>query len=348
MKLLNKIFSNYSNWRNNKFDSSPIYNWDKKDNIEDIYFRLKCDNFVISVGNLSLGGTGKTPLIETLIKEYLSVNASKCIIERGYKRKINKNLILSSENFEKLQFDEIGDEPLMLFEKTRVPISISENKFKAFQIAIEKLNPEIILIDDGFQHRWIERDLDILILDKNTINNPNFPPKGRLREPLSSIERADIIFVPQNYTAKLVETINSNQIILEFEMIEGNPYSGFNSKTIVKSEKFIAVSGIANPKRFHNSLQKIQIDFVEELTYNDHHNYSIKDIEKIILSAKKSISSVITTEKDFVKFKYFKEEFIKTKVDIFILPINFKIYDDNNLLNKLIQEKYQNKIKDKK
>lgn len=346
--IIDKILTKYSNWRNQKFDSSKIYDWQDLKNITDIYFRLKSDNVVISVGNLTFGGTGKTPFLETIVKEYLPEEATKCIIERGYNREIYSDLILTKDNYSELTIKEIGDEPLMLFEKTGVPISISENKFKAFHNAIKKLNPDFLLIDDGFQHRWIERDLDILILDKNTLENPHFPPKGRLREPLSEIKRADVILIPIDLKGKYNIKPTPNQRMVYFQIDTGEPYSGFDVSSFNNEKKFLAVSGIANPIRFFNSLNKNAIKNFEKLKFSDHHSYSKKDIEKIINSAKKHNASIITTEKDFVKLKQYRNVFELEKIDIFVLPIKFKIFDEENYLKNIIQEIYKNKIKGNK
>jgi len=342
--IIDKILTKYSNWRNQKFDSSKVYDWQDLKNITDIYFRLKSDNVVISIGNLTFGGTGKTPFLETLVKQFLPEEASKCIIERGYNREIYSDLILTKDNYSDLSIKEIGDEPLMLFEKTNIPISISENKFKAFHNALRKLNPDFLLIDDGYQHRWIERDINILILDKNTVENPHFPPKGRLREPLSEIKRADVILISIDLKGKYNIKTTPNQSIIYFEIDTGEPYSGFDISSFNNEKKFLAVSGIANPNRFFNSLNKIAIKNFEKLKFLDHHSYSQKDIKKIINFAKKDNAPIITTEKDFVKLKQFRNVFELEKIDIFVLPIKFKIFDEDNSLKNRIQEIYKNKI----
>lgn len=341
--MINKLMRKYSDWRNKKFDLSRIYFWDELNTIDEVYFRLKSDKFVISVGNLTFGGTGKTPFLETLIKNILTINSSICIVERGYNRIIKSDLIITPENITNFSIDMVGDEPLMIFEKTNMPVSISENKFKAFYNAIKQINPDFILIDDGFQHRWIERDIDILILDKSTITNPNFPPKGRLREPLSSIKRADVVLVPEEFADFEFENTTYKQLILNFSFVEGEIRNVFDTNSVSSLQKIDVITGIANPERFINSIIKKGLKPITKNLFPDHHQYKKSDIEKVIHKSKLSGNSLITTDKDLVKLRVFKELFQENKVNLYVLPIEFRINDSENKLFNLIYRKFKEK-----
>jgi tetraacyldisaccharide 4'-kinase len=218
-------------------------------------------------------------------------------------------------------------------------------KFKAFCNALERLNPEIILIDDGYQHRWIERDLNILIFDENTLRNPNFPPKGRLRESINSINRADIILIPLVLKLEHNMEISEPQNIIYYQIKLGEIYSPDSIMKFDYQSKFVPVSGIANPDRFINSLKSLDLNILREFKYSDHHNYTLKDVEKIIITAKKNSASVISTEKDFVKLVKFLDNFNDEKISIFVLPIEFEILDTENILRNKIIEIYKTKIK---
>jgi tetraacyldisaccharide 4'-kinase len=276
-----------------------------------------------------------------LVNEFLPKEATKCIIEKGYKRKIKNDIILTKENESGFSMDEIGDEAKMLFDKLQIPISISEIKYKGFCNALKSINPEILLLDDGFQHRWIERDLNILILDKSTLLNPHYPPKGRLREPLNASKRADVLLFPKDYLQEDEFEKLPNQIICRYEIQEGEIYSELNNEALSKDIKLCALSGIAHPERFHNSIRKKGIDDFCILKYPDHHNYSQKDITKIIGKIHGKNVSIITTEKDFVKLRYYQNIFENSKINIFVLPVKFKIFDEENKFKNKIIEKYK-------
>jgi len=331
--ICQNIYDYFIRKRNSSFDNAIISNWEELPNIKEKYFKLSYDKLTVCVGNLSFGGTGKTPLIAELINNYLPQDLSKCIIERGYKKYQKGDYFLNSENIDENSIEFAGDEALMLFEKTKIPVSISKKKYRAYFNAINKFEPECIIVDDGYQHRWILPDLNILILDEKTIKKPFYPPFGKLRESLQNSYRANI---PKGSKNEIV--ISENQICLEFEILPGKIYSSTNSDDISKSKKYIALAGIANPNRFIQTLHDNEIQLIKSLFFSDHQVYKIKDINKIINFTKVYTSGIITTEKDFVKLRKFSNEFVKNEISLFIQPIEFKIIDENNQLKNIIEE----------
>ena len=166
----------------------------------DLFKTVKLGSKVISVGNISTGGTGKTPLVEYLARRLINKNKFVVILTRGYKRIYDDIKVIElgyGDPDHKLGIDELGDESLMLLDNFRdlEPgkglLVVSDNKTTGAKLASSKFKPDLLIIDDGFQHRTLLRDLDIVMLDRNT--RGMLLPAGNLREPRSSLSRADII-----------------------------------------------------------------------------------------------------------------------------------------------------------
>lgn len=338
MKLLTKIWETIVRYRINKFRKAPTIKPSEFDSPPKRYFKVRSKSKVISVGNLSFGGTGKTPFIVTLVDDYLPKNLKIAIVARGYKRQKFKDIVISPENFDLYDIDTFGDEPAMLFHRLQIPIAVSNKKYKALIDLENNIAPDIVVIDDGYQHLWIERDLDLLILDKQTLDCIEKNKFCLLREPLSSISRADALIIPENHHTNLLNNISSPYKIFHFRVSPEKikKVLNYNPNT---NHKFIAISGIANPKRFLNTLYELNIDPLKTYIFPDHHNYSDKQILKIIEKARKWQASIITTEKDLVKLLKFKLLFDHFKVNLFCAIIKFEILEKNEfhdfLTNKL-------------
>lgn len=335
--LINKIWSYFIRKRIQKFSKSPLFAVDDFEKIKKKYFRLKSKSKVISVGNLSFGGTGKTPLIITLVNEFLPKNSKIGIIAKGYRRTEIKDLVLTQDNIGNYTINQIGDEPLMLFNRLRMPIAISDKKYRALVNLEKTINPDIIIIDDGYQHLWIERDLNILILDSRTLKKLNKRSLSLSREPLTSIDRADVLMLPiqQNFNVKNYFPKSTNIIHFHFELDKIHKEFSFDED----KNKFIAFAGIANPNRFFNTLYEHNIDPITKFSFKDHHNYSIDDIAKLLKIAKRKNADLITTEKDFVKIKDFKSLFEEHRINLHCLYIKIEIIE-KELLSKIIREKF--------
>lgn len=333
--LINKIWTFFVNRRLQIFAKSPIVTINNFDKINKKYFRLKSNCKVISIGNLSFGGTGKTPLIVTLVNDFLPKNKKIGIIAKGYKRAEIVDTILSKENFNNFSIDQIGDEPLLLFNHLKIPISISEKKYRALYNLENYFNPDIAIIDDGYQHLWIERDLNILILDNKILNAINKKKFILLREPIASINRADVIFIPQNqhFNYKNIVTY-SNIVHFHFQAEKIQPEFVFKEK----SKNYIAFAGIANPSRFFNTLYDLNIDPINKIALSDHHQYSHNDVFKLLKLATKKKADLITTEKDLVKLLNFRSLFEEFNVNLECLYIKIDVIE---------KEKFIEIIKDK-
>ncbi|MEI6089757.1 MAG: tetraacyldisaccharide 4'-kinase [bacterium] len=335
--ILSYIYSEVVKRRNKHFDKNP-----------DKLVRLNTP--VICVGNLNVGGTGKTPFVQMLTWLLLNNNVKPAIVGLGYKRKSKGTIIVCDGKKVLVDAQTAGDEMFLLAESLGVPVVVNEKKYKAAQIAEEMFKPDIIIVDDGFQHRKLYRDLDILLVDKDTILKPYLLPKGRLREPLSSVERADVIsYTTDTYPSKEFSAlIKHGSIEIAVDVFEGKPMDlihkrYFNPRQLGSIKKSVfAFSGIAKPKRFLSVLKHNRWNVVGYKHFGDHHSFSAMDIKSIVkLALEADCTTLITTEKDATKLAEFTDIFNENKMLCVVYPIRLRITNGfpyfksmiNNVLN---------------
>lgn len=306
---------------------------------------------VISVGNITVGGSGKTPAVIMISKILKDAGIKSGILSRGYGRNTKGFLLVSDGEKMLAEVDECGDEIYFASMECKVAAAVCEKRTEGAQKLNKLYALETIVLDDAFQHRWIHRDLDILIfdqrflLDTNTIDQ-NLLPLGVMREPFSSVKRADIIMVNRKFDEKyeLPENINKyfkgKNIFYGYYTTAGfydvKNHEFFNLNDFA-GQKSLVVSGIANPVSFLSILAKNKIDADNQLIFQDHKNYSLKEIQLI---RKKfydtNANSVITTQKDAVKLKYYAKEL--DDIDIYYLKIDLKI-ENSEKLTKIVLSK---------
>jgi tetraacyldisaccharide 4'-kinase len=281
---------------------------------QNIFNTQKVKQFTISIGNLTVGGTGKTPMTEYLVR-LLSPIHQTAILSRGYGRKTKEFLLA---NYSTTAHD-IGDEPKQYFEKfgDQVAVAVCEKRVNG-AIQLARLQPEIslILLDDAFQHRAIGQDLKLLLNDYNRPFYMDLPfPAGRLRETRNGAKRADAVIVTkcpadiqEEEKAQIVANIRRYTKIdvpIFFSFIRyADPINYLGEAATLKNVKLVA--GIANPQTFVTHLRS-QTNVVEEIIFPDHHNYTPDDLEGLIKYLKND-TFVVTTEKDMVKLKPLVEE----------------------------------------
>lgn len=289
---------------------------------------------VIAVGNLSVGGTGKTPQIEYLIR-LLSPNYKVATLSRGYKRK-SEGFILAdfSSNVEIL-----GDEPYQYYKKfPEIQVAVDADRKNGIeQLMNQKSRPEIILLDDAFQHRKVKAGFYILLTAYDDLFCDDFMlPTGSLRESKNGARRANLIIVtkcPPTISLLEQETIKKKigfDLPVFFSCIDYDEkiYNENNSLAVseIKSKEKVLLAGIANPKPFFDYLQT---DKDEVMTFSDHHNFSESDILNIKSQAIDKI--IVTTEKDFVRLdaKILRKQ-------LFYLPIKSKFLSNKESFDTII------------
>jgi len=313
---------------------------------------IKLDYPVISVGNLSVGGTGKTPFVQMLTKYFQSKFLSPIIIGRGYKKQKKGIVEVSDGNRLLSNAEEGGDEMILLAHNLKIPVIAGEKKWETALFACKKYHPDLVIIDDAFQHRKLHRDIDIVIIDKETLEKPNLLPSGRLREPIKSLKRADIVVLAgtTNLDSGTKQHIRDDAVIIRVTTIEANPYnyvSGHFYKYHELAEPLkgvVAFAGIAKPNRFFDMISYTGYEIMDRIEYTDHYNYTKDDVVKLIEIAKNNdVRFLATTEKDAVKFVKFKGMFVENKIELLVFPIILTIVEGQKeffiYLNKFMKMK---------
>ncbi len=338
--FLSKIFGIFVKKRNQ--------NYDKKDN----YVRVEVP--VISVGNLSVGGTGKTPFVQMLTKFFKTKNYSPGIVGRGYKRESKGKVNVGDYRGALVSAREGGDEMVLLAESLKVPVIAHDSKSEAAVLIHKEYNVDLVIVDDGFQHRKLFRDLDIVLIDKETNDNPKLMPEGRLREPLESIKRAHVVSVMGNFelNEKIKSNLRENCVIIRVKPIQANPYDLHDKQSIkIRETKennidVFAFAGIAKPERFFNMISELGFNIIKSHAYKDHYNYRKSDVEELINKCKKSNCKILaTTEKDAAKIIEYKNILSDNGIKCVVFPITLTITDGKAEFFKLIGRKINYRIK---
>lgn len=282
---------------------------------------------VISVGNISAGGTGKTPVTQMLVHLLRDAGRHPAIVMRGYKRRSRGLLVVHDGKGLLATVTEAGDEAYLHASTLGVPVVVSSDKVEAAAHAAGHLPCDVIIVDDGFQHRALHRDVDIVIVDRATVAG-RLLPAGRLREPLSSLGRADIVLLSAGVEASEIETyLRSTARMFALE----------RSFTCTASTDVpvVAVSGIAKPERFHTALRDHGYRIVEAITYEDHHRYSAFNVRSISQAAARHNAQVITTSKDHVKLAPLLTEY-GADVPISVLDVKMQVHSSSSFLSALL------------
>jgi len=271
----------------------------------------KASTLVISIGNLKVGGTGKTPMVEYLIKAFKKYKTA--VLSRGYKRK-TKGFVLAGNN--KNTANHIGDENCQLYNKFRdITIVCDENRVNGIKQLLKIDNEiQIVILDDGYQHRSLKRDMNILLTEFNDLfTNDSLLPRGKLREPIFEKRRANIIIVtkcPQDISEQTQKSIKE-KINLDFSQkiyfsyISKYHFLDMQTSKIVNLNKklnHLLVTGIESPRTLLSFLKEKKVSY-NHIKFNDHHNFSQSDINKIIQlgKSKKYAKELLFTEKDFYR-----------------------------------------------
>lgn len=299
----------------------------------------------ICIGNIAVGGTGKTPMAEFIIR-HLKNDYKIILLSRGYKR-MTKGFIVADSNS---TAEDIGDEPLQIYKKfPDIKVIVCEKRADALAIIEKEADSKtLVILDDAFQHRAVTTDQNIVLTDYSHIYYKDFfLPVGSLRDQRSSMQRATQIIVtkcPENLSEKERHTILKNinyhpNIPVHFSTMQyGKIYNAFTQNLYLpeKKDTIIALTGIARPQPFIQYLRQYSENIQTEI-FPDHHAFTEKDIQSLIdkyLALRKNSNTfIVTTEKDAVRLEKYKSIFQKSHVDFFILPLeNSILFQEENLL----------------
>lgn len=288
--------------------------------------KLPCK--VISIGNIAVGGTGKTPMTVYLAEMLNRHGFKPVVISRGYKGGAEKRGgIVSDGRTFFMSAEKTGDEPLMMARRLQtigVPVVVGRNRFRSGMLAIREFRPDVILLDDAYQHLKLRRDLDLVLLDgTHPFGNSHLLPRGILREPVSALERADIFVLTRTekddttavdrlrgiignqpvYTASHKPFIS--QWVAAGVRYRQKPFdraaAAFDLRSL-RDRRVFGFSGIAGNNGFKESLESLGCDLVGFTGFADHHWYSDDDVAALLRAAGQSGADVVcTTEKDFIR-----------------------------------------------
>lgn len=311
--------------------------------------RLPCT--VISVGNIVVGGTGKTPAVTAIAKLLENKGFQVAVLLRGYKRRSNEEITVVSNGENRLcTREESGDEADMLTRQlTNTPIVVGKQRYLTGKAALDRFKSDIVILDDGFQHRQLARDVDILTIDATQpYGTGALLPIGTLREPISDLKRSDIILLTHTDAvgkniADLKAELNRlapNTPILESKHQPTSLYwlNQADKRTKMPIEnltgkRLLAVCGIGNPNTFVATLGKYHPEAVELFAFPDHHVYTESDLQKIQYQIQQCEAEwIVTTQKDEQKLAS-----LSTELPIVVLAIELVITEGEAVLMDALQ-----------
>ncbi len=307
---------------------------------------------LICVGNLAVGGTGKSPMVEYLV-ELLQSKFRIATLSRGYKRK-TKGYALANEYTTAV---DIGDEPMQFHSKyPNLPVAVGEERIVAIpQLLHDKPGTEAIVLDDAFQHREVKAGFNILLTDyNNRFTEDFFLPTGDLRDQRSSYKRAQVIIVtkcPPDLSAEEKMAITNeitplpHQKIFFTTIVYGEPYHivSRQQRALLAQDEVLLVSGIANPKPLKQLLADSVASY-DQMNYRDHHLFTLEDLKEIISKFNESVKEnglIITTEKDAMRLLKFKQQL--EPLPFYVIPIRHSfLFDEGTAFDNSVTEYIQN------
>jgi tetraacyldisaccharide 4'-kinase len=272
----------------------------------------------VSVGNLSVGGSGKTPFVMLLGEQLKRRGLAFDVLSRGYGRRSQGVLEVNPAG----SAQEFGDEPLLIARKLEVPVIVGEDRYQAGVFAERKFGPQMHILDDGFQHRALGRDFDIVLVTAEDARD-RVIPAGRLREPLRSLVRADAVVLTSGATADAF-ALKGQKV---WRVRRGITVTGI-------PERPVAFCGIARPKSFLLQLEKAGIEVVAEAVYRDHHAYSEKDVAELLALRKNSeAGGFVTTEKDAINLG----GYLSALQPLAVVPVKMELLDAANAIDTMLR-----------
>ncbi|HVO61576.1 MAG TPA: tetraacyldisaccharide 4'-kinase [Terriglobales bacterium] len=273
---------------------------------------------VISIGNLSVGGTGKTPFLILLGELLKKRGICFDVLSRGYRRETSGVLEVDAAG----SAARFGDEPLLIARKLGVPVVLGEERHEAGVYAERKFGPQLHLLDDGFQHRSLYRDFDIVLVTADDARD-RILPAGRLREPLSALSRADAVVLTAEATADSFPVTGK----LVWRVHRGIAPAHVSSRPV-------AFCGIARPQSFLMQLRTAGIQPAAEATFQDHHRYTEKDMNDLLnLKDRSEADGFVTTEKDAINLG----EHLYRLVSLSVVPVRMDLLDANNAVDTMLR-----------
>ena len=274
---------------------------------------------VVSVGNLSAGGSGKTPFVMLLGELLKSRGVKFDVLSRGYGRKSRGVLLVDPAG----QPQEFGDEPLLIARRLQVPVIVGEDRYEAGRFAEDRFGARLHLLDDGFQHRALARDFDIVLVTPQDASD-RLLPAGRLREPLSALRRADVVVLASGAS----EESFAIQGKIVWRVKRGIVAEGIPARPVV-------FCGIARPQNFFLQLRAANVEPAAQAFYRDHHAYNEKDVRELLEVRQRSeAGGFVTTEKDAVNLG----PYLSALAPLVVVPVRMELVDAANGVDTMLRK----------
>ena len=322
--------------------------------------KLPCK--VISIGNITVGGTGKTPMTIYVAELVQKLGYVVVVISRGYKGELEKTGgIVSNGKTVLMGPEKAGDEPFMLAGRLNIPVIVGKDRFKAGMKAVKKFNPDVIVLDDAFQHLKIKRDINLVLLDaKRPFGNSKLLPRGILREPLSSLSRSDAFILTRSDCASELEvektlvelkefvqekpTFNTSHAPYAYIVEKGKhvPFESISRNSFLYDFDFLrdrsvfAFAGIARNDDFMCTIEGFKCIVAGFLEFPDHHGYSETDFNTVLRLAKEAnVDFLFTTEKDHARMAHR----MTWPIDLVVVGINIFFEKDEKSFSDFVKKR---------
>ncbi len=314
--------------------------------------RLPCP--VVSVGNLTVGGTGKTPCAIALAQWLQARGHAVGILLRGYGRHGSGITVAADTREGRARWEMVGDEAILLARRLPdVPVVVGADRFQAGQEALRRFRLNVLLLDDGFQHRQLHRDLDLVLVDAtDPFGGGRLLPRGRLREPVFGLRRAQAIILNRADQAsdlpglqRCLEQIvpGTAQILARHRPSRLTDLAGGEERSpgTLMGQRLLAVSGIANPEGFHRTLTDLGAVPAGTLAFPDHHAYGPADIARMGRAAEETRADlIVTTEKDAIRLSAWGEDGL-TRLPVLVLCVDLEILEGADALDAILRRVVQ-------
>ncbi len=294
---------------------------------------------VISVGNLTAGGSGKTPFTMFLIRELRGRFKRIAVVSRGYRRNSKGFKLVSQDGHLLIDVWEAGDEPYLIARRfPEVLVAVAEKRRVALEWIVQNQAADLVILDDAFQHRSVARTVDIVLFKKS--HAPFFVlPVGRLREMPYRIKRASFVVSEPELRIPFVDSARlwQNRIYLE-GWLNAQLQKTYSIEDL-KGKRAIAFAGIASPQRFFESVQKTGVQLVRTFSFSDHYRFSPPDLKKLTETCKKEdVKYLLCTEKDMVKVASFAKDVFDGDVQLLALDYRLEVESKQDFVQALIKE----------
>ena len=305
---------------------------------------------VVSIGNLIAGGTGKTPMTILVARMIRDMGCRVVVLSRGYRGRMEKTGGVVSDG--RTIFtgpEDAGDEPyLMARILTGIPVVVGRRRYEAGMMAVKRFKPDVIVLDDAFQHLRLNRDLDLVLLDsRSPFGNGHLLPRGLLREPLSALRRAHAVVYTRSeqafnkpirdrrLTHQPIFFTTHHPIIRKIDQTDGRLTDDTLDISMLKGQKTVAFAGLADNAQFFDSLEQAGCRIVRRFSFADHHRYRRNDLDRVAAAAiDKGADVLVTTLKDAVKIENVKQ----WPVALMVVDVIIKLAKDDDVFFKTLSD----------